>query len=190
MITGVTSELSRSILANHNCAFRLAYSILHNQADAEDAIQDASINAYLKYSTFKGISFRSWFLTIVRNRCYDSIRRHKKYVTTSLDYNYNTRENEDVLESSSFKDEEDLSPEQRVEQNETVRAICQCVDQLPVNYRKAMVLVDIQGMDYAEAARILGKPVGTIKSRLARGRAQVQQMLIAGSRSRGNFTII
>ncbi len=187
MISGTTIELCHSILANQNSAFRLAYSILHNEADSEDAIQDASINAYLKYSSFRGISFRSWFLTIVRNRCYDALRRHGKYVTTSLDYNYNTCENEDVLELSSFREEKGLSPEQWVEQRETVAAICRCVDQLPADYRKAMVLVDIQGLDYSEAAQMLGRPVGTIKSRLARGRAQVKHMLTLGSRGRGGF---
>ena len=168
MMTGAATEICYSIQNYQTLAFRLAFSILRDEEDAADAIQDATINAYLKFSTFRGISLRSWFLTIVRNRCYDALRHHLKNATTSLDYNYNTWE-EDALEATSFHDDKSLTPEQWVEQKETVSAICRCVDQLPADYRKVIVLVDIQGMDYSEAARVLGRPVGTIKSRLARG---------------------
>jgi RNA polymerase sigma-70 factor (ECF subfamily) len=177
MITGLSEEPCRLVAAYQNAAFRLAFSILHDEADAEDALQDAMVSAYLKYSTFRGVSFRSWFLTIVRNRCYDELRHKGSHPVTSLDYNYNTRENADFLEAASFRAQKSLSPEQWVEQQEAVEAVCRCVDRLPADYRKAVILVDIQGMDYSEAAQALGRPVGTVKSRLARGRAQVLQML-------------
>lgn len=177
MITGLSDEPCRLVAAYQNAAFRLAFSILHDEADAEDALQDAMVSAYLKYSTFRGVSFRSWFLTIVRNRCYDVLRHKGSHPETSLDYHYNIRENADDLDAASFRAQKSLSPEQWVEQQEAVEAVCRCVDRLPIDYRKAVILVDIQGMDYSEAAQALGRPVGTIKSRLARGRAQILQML-------------
>jgi RNA polymerase sigma-70 factor (ECF subfamily) len=186
-MSGAT-EICSSLQNYQTLAFRLAFSILHDEEEAADALQDATISAYLKFSTFRGISLRSWFLTIVRNRCYDALRHHMKNATTSLDYNYNTWA-EDTIETTYLHDDMSLTPEQWVEQKETVTAICECVDQLPNEYRKVIVLVDIQGMDYAEAARVLGRPVGTIKSRLARGRAQVHRMLSMSSRGWGALSI-
>jgi RNA polymerase sigma-70 factor (ECF subfamily) len=116
-------------------------------------------------------------LTIVRNRCFDVLRHKESHPATSLDYNYNTSENADDFDTASFRAQKSLSPEQWVEQQEAVEAVCRCVDRLQADYRKAIILVDIQGMDYSEAAQALGRPVGTVKSRLARGRAQVLQML-------------
>jgi RNA polymerase sigma-70 factor, ECF subfamily len=177
MITGLSDEPCRLVAAHQNEALRLALSILHDEADAEDALQDAMVSAYLKYATFRGVSFRAWFLTIVRNRCYDELRHKGSHPVSSLDYNYNTCENSDDLDAASYRSQKGLSPEQWVEQQEAVEAVCRCVERLPVDYRKAIILVDIQGMDYSEAAQALGRPVGTVKSRLSRGRAQVIQML-------------
>ena len=177
MIIGLSDEPCRLVAAYQAAAFRLAFSILHDEADAEDALQDAMVSAYLKYGTFRGDSFRAWFLTIVRNRCFDELRRKGRHSVTSLDYNYNTCENAFDLDAASYRAQKGLTPEQWIEQQEAVEAVCRCVDQLPADYRKAVILVDIQGMDYSEAAQVLGRPVGTIKSRLSRGRAQVLQML-------------
>ena len=181
MITGLSEEPCHLVLAHQNTAFRLAFSILHDEADAEDALQDAMVSAYLKFGSFRGVSFRSWFLTIVRNRCYDELRRKGHHPVTSLDTHYNTEENEDALEAASFQAQKGLSPEQWVEQREAIEAVYHCAWQLPPDYRKVVLLVDFGGMDYSEAASALGRPVGTVKSRLARGRAQILQEISKGS---------
>ena len=177
MITGLSEEPCRLAAAHQAAALRLAFSILHDEADAEDVLQEATVSAYLKYGSFRGSSFRAWFLTIVRNRCFDELRRKGSHPVTSLDYECQTGENIDVLDAVSYRAQKNLSPEQWVEQQEAVAAVCRCVEQLPADFRKAVTLVDIQGMDYTEAAQALGRPVGTVKSRLSRGRAQVIQML-------------
>jgi RNA polymerase sigma-70 factor, ECF subfamily len=169
---------SFDFIANYQSSgFRLAFSILHDEADAEDALQEAMIRAYINYSSFRGISFRSWFLTIVRNRCYDFLRRKKNRLVTSLDGNYYTCDNQDAYEMSTWQTAKDLPLEQRLEQEETLDNVYHCLARLPGDYRKAIFLVDIQGMGYSEAAEKLGKPVGTVKSRLARGRAKIQNMV-------------
>jgi RNA polymerase sigma factor (sigma-70 family) len=177
MITGLSEEPCRLAAAHQAAAFRLAFSILHDEADAEDVLQEATVSAYLKYGSFRGGSFRAWFLTIVRNRCFDELRRKGSHPVTSLDFDSHARENTDELDTVSYRAQKNLSPEQWVEQQEAVEAVCRCVQQLPLDYRKAVILVDIQGMDYTEAAQALGRPVGTVKSRLSRGRAQVVQWL-------------
>ena len=177
MITALSEEPCRLAAAHQAAALRLAISILHDEADAEDVLQEATVSAYLKYGGFRGGSFRAWFLTIVRNRCFDELRRKGSHPVSSLDYDYLTRENADDLDAVSYRTQKSLSPEQWVEQQEEVAAVCRCVDQLPADYRKAIILVDMQGMDYTEAAQALGRPVGTVKSRLSRGRAQVLQWL-------------
>jgi len=177
MLTGLSEEPCRLAADHQAAAFRLAFSILHDQADAEDVIQEATVSAYLKYESFRGGSFRAWFLTIVRNRCYDELRRKGSHPVTSLDYDCHAWDNADDLDTLSYRAQKGLSPEQWVEQQEAVEAVYRCVEQLPADYRKAVILVDIQGMDYSEAAQTLGRPVGTVKSRLSRGRAQVIQWL-------------
>jgi len=165
------------LLSYRVSAFRLAFSILRDEADAEDALQDAMISAYTKYSSFRGDSFRSWFFTIVRNRCFDVLRHKRIRPVTSLDTNDYTWDNQDAHEMNSCLVHKDLPLEQKLEQQEAVERVCQCLGQLSGDYRKAIFLVDIQGMGYSEAAKVIGRPVGTVKSRLARGRAQITQML-------------
>ncbi len=131
MITGLSDEPCRLVPAYQAAAFRLACSILHDEADAEDALQDAMVSAYLKYPTFRGVSFRSWFLTIVRNRCFDELRHKGSHPETSLDMHGDTSENADVLEAVSFREQKSLSPEQWVEQQEAVDAVCRCVEPPP-----------------------------------------------------------
>jgi len=165
------------ILDYQTSGFRLAYSILHDEADAEDALQDAMISAYLKYATFHGVSFRSWFLTIVRNRCYDLLRKKRNRQVTSLDHDDFSGDNQDNYEKEASQAHKDLPLEQWVEQQEMVESVYHCMNRLPVDYEKAIFLVDVQGLGYSEAAEKVGRPVGTVKSRLARGRAQIMQMM-------------
>ncbi len=121
-----------------------------------------------------GGSFRSWILRIVTNACYDELRRQKRRPTTPLEPLTDAGEE---IESPDWLADPSESPEEAALRAELGRAIEDCIRTLAPDFRAVVVLVDVQGMDYAEAASILGKPLGTIKSRLARSRLRIQECL-------------
>jgi RNA polymerase sigma-70 factor (ECF subfamily) len=121
--------------------------------------------------------FRSWLLRIVTNACYDELRRRKRRVEVSLD-GLVQEEDGNPDEVIHLPDEDGIdNPETRSERAALAQAIQGCLDRLPMEFRVAAVLVDVQGFDYEEAAQILDLPVGTIKSRLARARARLRLCL-------------
>ena len=108
------------------------------------------------------------------NACYDELRRRKRRPTTSLEP---LGEDGDEIESPRWIADPGELPEDSVVRAEVGQAIQHCLDKLPVDFRVVVVLVDIQGMDYQEAANVIGKPLGTVKSRLARARNRMRECL-------------
>jgi RNA polymerase sigma factor (sigma-70 family) len=165
---------NRLVLAYQDMVYNQAYRVLGDADIAADMTQDAFISAFQKISTFRGGSFKSWLLRIVTNACYDELRRRKRRPTTPLepmdDY-------DEEIESPQWLEDPQESPEDSASRAELSAAIQTCLNDLPTDFRMAVVLVDIQGMNYAEAAEIVGKPLGTIKSRLARARRGMRQCL-------------
>jgi len=148
--------------------------ILGDEDLADDITQHTFITAYLNLPRFRNGSFRSWLYRIVTNACYDEHRRHKRYPVLSID-------DKDLAEErlspiSNFSSSSVL-PEKEVERHESEQAVQQALNRLEVDHRAVVVLVDIQEIDYKEAAHILGIPIGTVKSRLARARQQLRQYL-------------
>jgi RNA polymerase sigma-70 factor (ECF subfamily) len=113
-------------------------------------------------------------LRIAANTCYDELRRQKRRPTQPLEP---VDEDEEEIESPSWLADPAASPEAQVEQQEVSQAIQDCLEGLPPEFRLAVVLVDLQGLDYAEASQVMGKPLGTVKSRLARARLRLQDCL-------------
>jgi RNA polymerase sigma-70 factor (ECF subfamily) len=172
------TRFNNLILEHQDSAFNLASYLLGDPDLAEDITQKAFINAYLHFSTFHGSSFRAWLLKIVQNACYDEIRRLRRHPSYSLDAAWDEEDNGDPWLESHFTVEADR-PEQSVEEKEQSAAIHRALDLLPQAWRSAVVLVDLEGLDYREAALATGVPLGTIKSRLARGRKQLGTLLAA-----------
>jgi RNA polymerase sigma-70 factor, ECF subfamily len=141
---------------------------------AADATQEAFISAYRNLRSYRGGSFRAWLLRIVTNACYDELRRRQRRPTTSLEPIDDVGEE---IESPHWLADPGETPEDSLERAELGTAIQNCLDDLPLDFRSAVILVDIQGMDYSEAAQAVGKPVGTIKSRLARARSRLRDCL-------------
>jgi len=173
---GDLDAFNRLVIEHQNLAFNLAYRIMADPAAAEDATQEAFISAYRALRRFRGGSFRSWLMRIVTNACYDELRRRKRKPSTSLDQLTETRDDffEDAESTISTGAEK---PEQEAVRSELRLAIERCLEGLPDDFRVVAVLVDIQGYDYQEAARVVAKPIGTVKSRLARARAQLRDCL-------------
>ena len=173
-LAGDLESFNSLALAYQNLIYNVAFRILGERFSAEDAAQEAFILAFRKLNSFRGGSFRSWLLRIVTNVCYDELRRLKRHPTSSLELQGDMGEE---IESPKWITDPGELPEESLERVELARTIQACIDELPLEYRLVVVLVDIQGMDYAETAEILSLPLGTVKSRLARARAKLSVYL-------------
>lgn len=171
---GDLDAFNRLVAVYQDLAFNLAYRLLSDPAAAEDATQDAFISAYHSLKRFRGGSFKAWLLRIVTNGCYDELRRQKRRPVTSLEPEDDAG---DPFDSAAWLADPGETPEELAQRVELSDAIQRCLDGLDEEFRTAVVLVDVQGLDYAEAASALNRPLGTVKSRLARARSRLQECL-------------
>ena len=141
---------------------------------AEDATQDAFISAFRNLGSYRGGSFKAWLLRIVTNLCYDELRRRKRHPTTPLEP---LDSDEEEIESPQWIADPGEMPEEYTQRRELSWALQNCLESLPLDFRSVVILVDIQGMDYSEAAQVIRKPLGTVKSRLARARLRMRDCL-------------
>jgi RNA polymerase sigma-70 factor (ECF subfamily) len=171
---GDLESFNRLVLAYQDVVFNQAYRVLGDHQAADDASQETFIAAFNNLKHFRGGSFKAWLLRIVTNTCYDELRRKKRRPTTSLEP---LDDSGDEIESPNWIADQNEGPEEIAERVELGRTIQNCLDNLPLEFRIVVTLVDIQGMDYSEAADAIGKPLGTVKSRLARGRLRLRDCL-------------
>lgn len=171
---GDLDAFNRLVLVYQEMVFNQAYRMIGEPEAAEDATQDAFIIAYRKLDTYRGGSFKAWLLRIVTNLCYDELRRRKRRPTTPLEP---VDHEDEEIESPRWLTDSSETPEQSAERAELSRAIQQCLKGLPPEFRAIVTLVDIQGLDYSEAAQTIGSPLGTVKSRLARARTRMRDCL-------------
>ncbi len=171
---GDLDSFNRLVLAYQDLVYNHAFRMIGEQESADDATQSTFISAYNHLKSFRGGSFKAWLLRIVTNACYDELRRRKRRPTVPLEPLDDTGEE---VESAKWMVDPVEQPEEQVQQAELQRAIQHCLDNLPGDFRATVVMVDIQGLDYFEAAQAIGKPIGTIKSRLARARLRLRDCL-------------
>lgn len=171
---GDVDAFNRLVLAYQDLVYNQAYRMIGETAVAADTTQDAFISAFHHLSSFRGGSFRAWLLRIVTNACYDELRRRKRRPTVPLEP---VDDSGEEIESPHWMEDPGETPEVYMDRTELNSAIQHCLEGLPAEFRTAVVLVDVQGMDYIEAALVLGKPLGTVKSRLARARLRLRDCL-------------
>jgi RNA polymerase sigma-70 factor (ECF subfamily) len=171
---GDLDSFNRLVLAYQDMVYSHAYRMIGEEESADDATQTTFISAYNHLSSFRGGSFKAWLLRIVTNACYDELRRRKRRPTIPLEPLDDTGEE---VESAHWMVDPADQPEDRIQRVELQRAIQHCLDKLPDEFRATVVMVDIQGLDYYEASQAVGKPIGTIKSRLARARLRLRDCL-------------
>jgi RNA polymerase sigma-70 factor (ECF subfamily) len=162
------------VLAYQDYVYNQAYRIMGEEAAAADAVQEAFVSAFHNIRSFRGGSFRAWLFRIVTNACYDELRQRKRKPTTSLEPLDDSGEE---IESPQWLADPSESPEEALVRTQLADAIQHCLQGLPEEYRTVAVLVDVQGMDYDEAAQVIRKPLGTVKSRLARARLRLRECL-------------
>ncbi len=153
-------------------AYNVAYRVLSDPQGAADATQDAFVSAYRAIRQFRGGSFRAWILRIVTNACYDELRRKKRRQEDSL----NDLLTEDSDHSSLMEDDQE-SPEEHAMRSELGAVLQRGLRTLPDEQRTAVVLSDVQGFSYEEIAEIMGVALGTVKSRISRGRSALRDYL-------------
>ena len=173
---GDLDSFNRLVLAYQDLIYNQAYRMIGEEESADDATQNAFISAYNHLSSFRGGSFKAWMLRIVTNACYDELRRRKRRPTVPLEPLDDAGEE---VESPTWIEDPAEHPEEQVQRIELQNAIQHCLDKLPDDFRTAVVMVDVQGLDYSEAAESIGTPIGTIKSRLARARLRLRDCLNA-----------
>jgi RNA polymerase sigma-70 factor (ECF subfamily) len=173
---GSREAFNQLVLSYQDQVFTHACYLLGERELAEDITQEVFIRAYLKLGTFRGGSFRAWLLRIASNACYDELRRIKRSrQLPAADLPLETSQGEDPLDAFTHPL---TGVEEQVEQRDLFARALHGLSLLPLEYRSAAILVDVLGLNYAEAAASLGVPQGTIKSRLARARKGIRDRLM------------
>ena len=171
---GNLNAFNELVLKYQNQVFDHASRLLGNCDIAEDITQDAFVLAFRKIYQYRGGSFRAWLLKIATNLAYSEMRTWKRepfHGLESLDKDGETNE------SPYWMNDQNPGPEEEVEIGELRETLECALSQLPAIYRVAVSLINIHGLDYKEAASIMGVSIGTVKSRLARGRMQFLKIL-------------
>ena len=168
--TGKREQFEQEALVHLDTLYSVALRLTADPADAEDLVQDALARAYRSWDTYElGTNCRAWLITIVRNTFINKFRKTRRQPTP---VQFDSVEDINVFESVKAEDPEGLFFH-RIVDEEVERAI----QELPEEFRTPVVLSDVEGLGYAEIAEILGVPIGTVKSRLYRGRRRLQKRL-------------
>ena len=170
---GDLAAFNQLVMSYQGTAYNVAYRVMGNSETAADACQDAFLKAYKSIKQYEGGSFKSWLFRIVTNTCYDHLRYKKRRPATSLE---DMTDNPDEHNTHLVSDIE--APEDRVLRGELNDLIQLGINQLPEDQRLVLVLSDVQGMAYQEIAEIIDQPLGTVKSRLSRGRRRLRDFLL------------
>ncbi len=171
---GCVDSFEKLIDKYQTLAFNIAYKMLGNKEDASDITQEALVKVFKSIKNFKEeSSFSTWLYRIVTNTCIDMIRKKKKIKTFSLD---NPIETENGKIERQIQGEENL-PEDVFEKKQIQKRVHRAISSLPEKYRIVIILRDIQDFSYDEISEIVGVPLGTVKSRINRGRIILKDLL-------------
>ena len=144
---------------------------------AEDAVQESFVSGYRSFHQFRGDNLRAWLMRIVANTCRDMLRSRR--ARPALPLNPLTSDPDDPTLTAANLPSGEETPEEHAERSELRRAIESGLLTLPEERRLAILLVDVQGFSYEEAAFTLNCSLGTVKSRISRGRRELRDYLRA-----------
>ena len=154
------------VLPHLDAAYNLARWLVGNDADAQDVAQESCLRAFKFFGNFRGENPRAWLLTIVRNTFYTWLRKNRPAeIAGELD--------EEALSVEDVSVNADLLNSQI----EDVGAVRRAIAELPLEFREIVILREMEGFSYKQIAELADVPVGTVMSRLARARKQLQLLL-------------
>lgn len=145
-------------------AYNLARWLTRNDHDAEDVVQEAYLRAFRFWESFRGADPRAWLLAIVRNTCFTWLQQNRK-------------PNIELSDAMPDLMMTGANPEALLLANVDADRLRQAVEELPIEFREAIVLRELEGFSYKEISSITAVPIGTVMSRLARARNRLQQTL-------------
>jgi RNA polymerase sigma-70 factor (ECF subfamily) len=158
-------------------AFILSYSILRNREDAEEAVQQAMLNIFSRLSQLDDVErFKQWAMRVVENEAKMHRRKRRQHLYESIEGSYPDPAEEKPFRPRQFADWREL-PSDIVEQAEVRNAIWKALAELPDTYREVFVLRDVQHLDVAETAEVLGISESAVKTRLHRARLMMRESL-------------
>jgi RNA polymerase sigma-70 factor (ECF subfamily) len=175
------SEFDRLVRRYHKQAYNIAYRMTGNHADAEDLTQDAFVRAFRFFGNYRrDWPFDNWLYKIMSNLFVDDLRRKPKARSQSLDQPVDTGSNRDCL----FLEIPDSAsnPERLLLSQELDEHVQRALNSLPKDFRLTVILADIEGMSYEEISETMRCSLGTVRSRLHRGRKQLRAKIEAFTR--------
>jgi len=169
---GERRRFEQAMLPHLDAAYNLARWLTRKDHDAEDVVQEAYLRAWKSFGGFRGGDGKAWLLATVRNTCYTWLAKNRAQLAeTPFD---------ETVHSQAVAAP---NPAQLALREEDIALLHQAIAALPVEFREAVVLRDLEGLSYHDIAAVAGLPLGTVMSRLARARERLQQML-AGHRNK------
>ncbi len=169
---GNVKAFNQLVMAVQDLAYYMAYRLLQCPETAADAVQESLIKAHRALPLYQGGNFKRWFLRILTNTCYDVLRLQKRRAATSFD--------ELLIEQAD--DAQLIDPVEQpaayIERMELRQWLQQGLQALPVEQRVVVVLYDVEGYSYNEISVMIAIPMGTVNSRLNRGRIQLRDFLL------------
>jgi RNA polymerase sigma factor (sigma-70 family) len=162
-----TRRFQEIALPHLDAAYNLARWLTRNDADAQDVVQEAYLRAFKAFAGFRGANGRPWLLAIVRNTCWTWLEQRRD---TRLEVPYDDDAHGDESAAPGLPDRADGNPEAILALAEDRRLFDAALTALPIEFREVVVLRDVQDLSYKEIAGIADVPIGTVMSRLARGR--------------------
>lgn len=165
------STFETALLEQLNAAHNLARWLVRNDQDAQDVVQESCVKALRAIESLRGSDFRPWFLAIVRNTSFTLLSRRKG--SSALLEEQSLQNGAEIAADRHAFDPQELAI--RAADAERVRG---AIGSLPPLWREVVVLREMEGLSYKEIGKVVGVPIGTVMSRLARGRTQLQSLLM------------
>jgi RNA polymerase sigma-70 factor, ECF subfamily len=166
-------------LVHLDALYHVALRLTRNRAEAEDVVQEAFLRAFRSFHRFNpGTNCRAWLFTILRNVFLNRVRTQGREV---LEAEMGGVDQVEVMADTQVG----ANPEERFLQTVLHGDVDRALMTLPLAFREAVLLVDIEGLTYREVADIVGCPIGTVMSRLSRGRALLRRSLVRFAREHG-----
>jgi RNA polymerase sigma factor (sigma-70 family) len=182
------SQFSAVVLPHLPDALTTALWLTGDRTDAEDVVQEAGLRAFRAIATFTGGNARAWVLAIVRNTAHSWIQKNRRVGLVAVD-DLETEERVQAERGANIEELISVNPEADLIARADEAHLREEIEKLPAEFREALVLRDIQGLEYREIAEITSVPVGTVMSRLARARRRLVTALSQESGDHGRSRV-